>query len=101
MESYLLTAQPARDLIMLHHENSKETYLYMARSMAVQIAREKGFVTINDVREKMPPPSDIHASVLGAVFRNKKFVHTGKYTTAKHTCSHARKIGIYTIRENV
>lgn len=94
----LYTAEEARDLVMLHHERTKEQYLWAARKLAEKICREKGQVDINDIREVLPPPSEMHASVLGAVFRHKAFQHTGRYTTAKHVSSHARKVGIYQLK---
>lgn len=99
MQSRLYTAEEARDLVMLHHERTKDQYLWAARKLAEKLCREKGEVDINDIRETLPPPSEMHASVLGAVFRHKAFVHTGRYTTAKHVSSHARKVGIYKLKE--
>ena len=94
----MLTAEELRDVILWQHEKTKKDYLWVARKMAAKIAHEKGEVTINDVRKAVPPPVDMHPSVLGAVFRNKMFEHTGRYTTADHLASHARKVGIYKIR---
>ena len=95
----LYTAEEARDLVMLHHERTKHAYLWTARKLAEKICRERGEVNINDIRAELPPPSEMHASVLGAVFRHKAFQHTGRYTTAKHLSSHARKVGIYKLKE--
>jgi len=98
MENSLLTAEQARDVVMYHHEQTKQRYLYTARGIAERICRQYGEVTINDVRQALPPPEYMHPSVLGAVLRDKRFVHTGRYTTAKHTASHARKIGVYKLK---
>lgn len=95
----LYTASEARDIVMLHHEQTKQHYLYAARGLAVRICKEKGEVTINDIRDKLPPPEEMHPSVLGAIFRDRRFIHTGRYTTAKHLASHARKVGIYQLKE--
>lgn len=97
----MYTAEQARDMIMLEHERVKAGYLWAARTIAARICKQKGEVTINDIRDQLPPPESMHPSVLGAVFRNKQFKHTGRYTTAKHVSSHARKVGIYKLRENV
>jgi hypothetical protein len=94
----LLSATEARDFVMLQHERTKAAYLYLARRLAVKIAHETGQVTINEVRKQLPPPDGMHPSVLGAVFRNKMFEHTGRYTTADHVASHARKVGIYKVK---
>lgn len=99
MDNRLFTAEEARDIILWRHEQTKKHYIYAARGLAVRICRERGEVTINDIREKLPPPEDMHPSVLGAVLRDKRFIHTGRYTSAKHTASHARKVGIYKLKE--
>jgi hypothetical protein len=94
----MFTAEEARDIVMLEHERVKAGYLYAARAIAKRICENVGEVTINDIRDQLPPPASMHPSVLGAVFRNKQFKHTGRYVTAKHVASHARRVGVYTIR---
>jgi hypothetical protein len=84
--------------MLMRHEQTKKHYIYAARGLAVRICKERGEVTINDIREQLPPPEGMHPSVLGAVLRDKRFQHTGRYMSAKHTASHARKIGIYTLK---
>ena len=98
MDHRLFTAEQARDIVMYRHEQTKRVFLYTARVLAVKVIKEKGEANINDIRERMPIPEDIHPSALGAIFRDKRFQHTGRYTTAKHSASHARKVGIYTLK---
>lgn len=95
----LFTATEARDYELLRHEQNKVAFLYLARKAAVKIARQKGEVDINDVRRAVPLPDAMHPSVMGAVFRTREFKHTGRYTTATHAASHARKVGVYELRE--
>lgn len=99
MQNRLYTAEEMRDIMLLRHEQTKKHYIYAARGLAVRICRERGEVTINDIRQQLPPPEDMHPSVLGAVLRDRRFIHTGRYTSAKHTASHARKVGIYQLKE--
>lgn len=95
------TAKQLRDQALDWHEVTKQAYLQRARWGAMKIAKRKGFVTINEVRAKYPPPDDLHPSVMGAVFRAPEFIHTGTYTRAAHPASHARMIGIYKLKEMV
>lgn len=94
----MYTAEEARDIIMLEHERVKAGYLWAARAIAKRICERVGEVNINDIRDQLPPPASMHPSVLGAVFRNKQFQHTGRYVTAKHVASHARRVGVYKLR---
>lgn len=92
------SAEQARDYHIYQHEKNKAAYLYLARNAAVKIAAQKGVVDINDVRAAVPLPSNMHPSVMGAVFRDKAFQHTGQYTKATHTASHARRVGVYQLK---
>jgi hypothetical protein len=93
-------AQARRDQALDWHEVSKQAYLKNARWGAMKIAQKKGVVSVNEVRIRHPLPEDMHPSVMGAVFRDPQFEHTGTYTRATHPASHARLIGIYKLRKN-
>ena len=79
-------------------EQRDHEFLERCRSLARLICRERGQVSINDVREFITVPSGVHPSVLGAVFRNKEFQRVG-YTEAVHPQAHARVIRVYQLQE--
>lgn len=80
--------------VMRHHEETKAAYLEKARSFAKVYSKVCGSVSINEVRDAVPVPDDIHPSVLGAVFRGHQWQPDG-YTVAKHPSAHARTIRTY------
>ena len=80
--------------VMRHHEATKADYLAAARSFAIYYSQIHGSVSINEVREAVPVPDDVHPSVLGAVFRGHQWQPDG-YTVAKHPSAHARTIRTY------
>ena len=80
--------------IMRHHEATKAEYLAKARNFAKVFCKVNGSVSINEVREAVPVPDDVHPSVLGAVFRGHQWQPDG-YTVAKHPSAHARTIRTY------
>lgn len=86
--------------IMRHHEATKAEYLAAARSFAIVYSLKHGSVSINEVREAVPVPDDVHPSVLGAVFRGHQWLPDG-YTVAKHSSAHARTIRTYKYRGDV
>lgn len=69
-------------------------FLERCRSVARQVCKERGQVSINDVRASVTVPSGLHPSVLGAVFRGKDFQVIG-FTEATHPQAHARVVRIY------
>lgn len=71
-------------------------FLERCRSLARLICRERGQVSINDIREFISVPPGVHPSVLGAVFRGKEFKRVG-YTEATHPEAHARVVRVYSI----
>lgn len=75
-------------------EIRRSQFISMARNLARSISRERGQVSINDIREKYPLPDDVHPSAYGAVFRGPLWKVIG-YTAAKHSDAHGRLIRIY------
>lgn len=73
-------------------------FLARCRALAVEIARQQGTVSINDIRAMVKIPAHMHPSVLGAVFKTKQFKAVG-YTEATHPQAHARVIRIYQLNE--
>jgi hypothetical protein len=73
-------------------------FLNHCRSLAVQIAKRQGEVSINDVRKHIQVPSGTHPSVLGAVFRTKQFKKIG-LCEASHPEAHARIVRVYALAE--
>ena len=69
-------------------------FLERCRSLAALICRERGTVSINDVRQFITVPPGVHPSVLGAVFRDKRFRKVG-LTEASHPQAHARIVRVY------
>lgn len=69
-------------------------FLERCRSLAAMICRERGTVSINDVRQYITVPPGVHPSVLGAVFRDKRFKKVG-LVEASHPQAHARIVRVY------
>ena len=68
-----------------------------ARAHARRIAREKGQVTINDVRAYCPPPEGADPRIMGGVFTRAEFVRVGFTMSERKPCHH-RFIGVFRLR---
>jgi len=79
-------------------EQREPEFLNHCRSLAIQIARREGEVSINDIRKYIQVPAGMHPSVLGAVFRNKQFRKVG-LCEASHPAAHARIVRVYALAE--
>ena len=73
-------------------------WLAEAREHATRIAREKGRVTIDDVRLVCPPPKYADPRVMGAVLKQPHFTHIGWRRSTRAKC-HGRHIGIFTLTD--
>ena len=73
-------------------------FLERCRALAVQIARHKGTVSINDIRDLVSAPPGVSPSVFGAVFKGRQWQVVG-ITQATHPQAHARLIRIYAIKQ--
>ena len=91
--------QLLRDSQLMLFEHRDTEFLERCRTLAVAVARERGTVCINDVRTQVHLPYNVHPSVLGAVFRDRKrFVPVG-WTEATHREAHARAVRVYRLAE--
>ena len=97
----LMTAnvgQVIRDAQLNLFEQRDATFLARCRTIAAEVCRQQGSVSINDVRERIQLPANLHPSVLGAVFKGKQFKMIG-FTGANHPQAHARIVRVYQLQE--
>jgi hypothetical protein len=96
----MTVGQTIRDSQLNLFEKRDADFLARARALAVQICHAQGSVSINDIRQNLALPAEMHPSVLGAVFKGKQFKAVG-FTEANHPQAHARIIRIYNLKETV
>jgi hypothetical protein len=89
-----------RDAQLALFEQRDADFLEHCRTIAADIAKERGEVSINEVRAAINLPAEVHPSVLGAVFKSKKFTAIG-YTEAAHKAAHARIVRVYKLTEEL
>ena len=80
-------------------EQRDHEFLERCRQLAELICRDRGQVSINDIRAYIQVPPGVHPSVLGAVFRTKQFRKVG-LTEATHPQAHARVVRVYSLATN-
>jgi hypothetical protein len=88
-----------RDSQLDFFEVRDEEFLAQCRAVAVACAQQNGTVSINDVRERVSIPIGMSPSVLGAVFKGKRFESVG-FTEATHAAAHARVVRVYKLADN-
>ena len=91
-----MIAEKAQQVMDLFEEHRFD-YLERARSKAIDLARLWGEITVDDVREQLPPPSYVDPRVMGAIFRNSMWEPTG-YTRSKRKECHGRPIAKFALR---
>ena len=94
----LTQGQQIRDAQLDFFEHRDSDFLEHCRSLAVQIAKRQGEVSINDIRKLVAVPFGTHPSVLGAVCRTKQFRKIG-LCEASHPEAHARIVRVYELAE--
>jgi hypothetical protein len=95
----MISGKALRDAQLALFECRHVDFLDQCRQIATDIAKANGQVSINDVRAAIQLPAELHPSVLGAVFRSKKFTAIG-YTEAAHKAAHARAVRVYKLKED-
>ena len=89
-----------RDAQLDLFERKATEFLSHCRALAVEVCKKQGSVCINDIRSHVQLPAHMHPSVLGSVFKSKKFRVVG-FTEAKHKQAHARIIRVYELVKGV
>jgi hypothetical protein len=95
----MLTGHQLKERQLDIFEQRDHQFLERCRSLATMICRERGTVSINDIRQFIEVPPGVHPSVLGAVFRTKQFKKVG-LVEASHPQAHARIVRVYQLANN-
>ena len=83
-----------RDKALERLEMSRAHWIATARNVARVVCDEQGFVTADDVRARLPIPSEYDGRVMGAVFCRSMFRKVGYQATMIPT-SHGRPIAVF------
>lgn len=79
-------------------EVTHKAWIEKARKKAVSIARRRGQVSINDIREQMELPPDLNHNALGAALRSPDLKVVG-FETARHKEARARVVRVYGLKK--
>lgn len=97
MTQATLTGFDLRDESLDLLERTRSDWISRARIVAHNIILRKGCVTADDLREVWPVPDAWDARVVGAVFRDRRFLKVG-YTATERVTSHSRPIAVFRLR---
>lgn len=98
MTNDLLSGLAARNIALDTHEVTYSDWLKDARESAYRFCILNNTVSSDDVHRLTPLPPWIHHNVMGAVFRDHRFVARG-YIQTRRPSGHARIIREYVLRE--
>lgn len=73
-------------------ERRHARWVARARETAVRLARERGRITIDDVRKVAPPPPDADPRILGLVFIDRQIWRPDGWVESKRGVCHRRPI---------
>lgn len=84
--------------ILPRFEQYRDDWLAAARHAARCIAATKGEITVNDVREIVPPPEGKDPRVMGAVFKSSEW-DVVRYERSSRGVCHNRPIAVFKLRK--
>lgn len=96
-QAELFAGLVARDRALGILEQSQPEWLAMARAVARDLASSGGVVTVNDVREKCPPPPGSDPRIMGAIFNTREWERVGVQRSGRRVC-HARPISTFRLK---
>lgn len=79
-------------------EETREAWLERARATARELASGGRSITIDDVREKCPPPEGVDPRVMGAVFRPIKDWEVVGYERSSRASCHNRPVARHRLK---
>ena len=77
-------------------DQTKETWLKLAKQEAVRIAKQLGEVDADAIHKSLPIPNYIDSRIMGSVFSGFDFV---RYKKSERKECHHRPIGVFKIKE--
>lgn len=86
-----------KNVAPLFEGGKSSDWLAEARSIAERIGMTGKYVTVNMVRELLPPPEDVDPRIMGAIFKRKDWERVGYVSSGRSTC-HNRPIAIFRLR---
>lgn len=83
--------------VMPKFEQYRTDWLAAARHAAKCIAADRGEITINDVRDMVPPPDGKDPRVMGAVFKSSEW-EIVRYQRSNRAACHNRAVAVFRLR---
>jgi hypothetical protein len=74
-------------------EEKQSFWLNQARQTAIEVIRQHGQVSADDIHNLCPVPDDIEPRIMGCVFKTSQFKRIG-YVAGKRS---VRQIGVYAL----
>lgn len=87
----------ARDKAKQRMATQNEEWLDRARSIMVEVIREKGSCSSDDCWRLCPPPASAHPSLMGCLFDDRRFVRIGD-RLSERASARSRRISTYELR---
>ena len=87
-----------QEVALAHLEDAQPTWVQRARAWAVDYARSHAYVTVNHVRDAMPPPADVDPRIMGTVVKSPNLRVIG-YELTDRPEAHGRPIAQCAYRE--
>ncbi len=84
--------QKAMDLFKI----TRREFLDYSRWVARKICKQKGHVTVDDIRELVQLPKGLDGRCYGGIFIGKEWIKTG-YTHTTIRSSHGRPIAVFSL----
>lgn len=93
-------AREARDAALDTLEARRARYVKQARAIADDLARQGYLVSVNMIREVLPPPAEFDGRVMGAIMRPPKWAAL-EQGESERVISHGRKVMFFFRRPDV
>jgi hypothetical protein len=91
-------AQQKLDQAMKRFETQHAVWLKLAREKMVEVIKDRGSCSSDDCWRLCPPPDDAHPSVMGALFKDPRFLRISAMRSNRESANR-RWISVYELKE--
>lgn len=83
---------------MQRFETQHAVWLHYARNKMIEVIEVRGACSSDDCWELCPPPADAHPSLMGALFRDDRFLRISAKKSQRESAN-GRWISVYELKE--
>jgi hypothetical protein len=86
--------------VMPLQEAKHAEWLDQARAIAFRLAKQKGVICVDDIRDELPPPAGVDGRIMGAIFKPSSVWERVDFRQSWRKETHGRPISLFRLKDD-